>query len=321
MACPATVACLSSYAAKRAWRASGFAKKEKDGKLETEARLSLGAITGESFTTADDWRRWWAASEAAFDPAKVAEKGEREGGTVIRRVQERGEYDIIEKLEKGDILVVSGQKDKTSDVLDLLKLPYTTLTRDQLVSKLPSLDPRAVLIYDCNSIPEKKLGAKEGAALAAFVERGGYLFTMDWLLTEALVPAFKDALQPGPMTQQQPFEAKIGPSKAAASHPYMRDVFPANPFEQAKMKWRFDMLCCTIKLSPRATALVECDELARKHQLPCVAATFRHGKGSVLHLIGHFIEQKDGSGDGFAMQQMLVNFIIEKQKFRALKGK
>ncbi len=298
-----------------------YGKKEKEARLESEARLALGAITGESFSTAGDWRRWWEANEAGFDPAKVAERKARDdGGTVIRRVAERGEYEFLERLEKGDILVVKGQMDTTEEVLDVLKLPYTLFSRSEVAAKLPSLDPKAVLVYNCDSIPQKKLGEKEAAALASFVERGGYLFTTDWVLTEAIVPAIKDALLPGPTTQQEPFEAKIAPSRAAATHPYMRDVFPANPFEHAKMKWRFDTLCCSIKLTPRATSLVECDELGKKHGAPCVAATFRHGKGAVLHMIGHFRQQKDGAGDGFAMQQMLVNFVVEKQKYRA-KGK
>jgi hypothetical protein len=294
--------------------------KKKEAKLETEARLALGAITGESFTNAGDWRRWWQANEAAFDPATVAERKASEGGTVIRRVQERGEYDLLERLGKGDIVVVKGQMDTTEEVLDVLKLPYTLISREEAAKKLPSLDPNVVLVYNCDSIPEKKLGDREAAALATFVERGGYLFTTDWCLREALAPALKDALVEGPTTQQQPFEAKIAASRAAATHPYMRDVFPASPFEQAKMKWHFDTLCCTIKPSPRAISLVECDELGKKYGTPCVAATFRAGKGAVLHLIGHFRQQKDGAGDGFAMQQMLVNFIVEKQKFRA-KGK
>lgn len=301
--------------------AERFAKKEKDAKLESEARLALSAITGQSFGTAGDWRRWWDQNEARFEPGAVAAadaKSDRDdGGTVLRRVRDRGEYDFLDKLEKGDIVVVKGQKDTMQEVLDILKLPYTLIGREEAVTKLSSLDPGAVFIYNCNSIPQKKLGDREAAALAAFVERGGYLLTTDWVLTEALVPAFKDALAPGPMTQPQPFESKISPSRAAATHPYMRDVFPANPFEQAKMKWRFDELCCTIKPSARAVSLVECEELGKKQGAPCVAATFRHGKGAVLHLIGHFREQKDGEGDGFAMQQMLVNFIVEKQKFRA----
>ena len=300
-----------------------FSKKKDDERLATEARLALCALTGESFGSAGDWRRWWEANEAAFDPTKVEEKKkarDEEGNTVLRRVEDRGEYGFLEKLEKGDIIVVRGKMDQCQEVLDVLKLPYTLITREEALSKLPTLDARPVIVYNCDSIPEKKLGPKDAAALAAWVERGGYLFTTDWVLTEAIIPAMKGPLEAGPMTQQQPFEAKIAPSRAAATHPYMRDVFPANPYEQAKMKWKFDTLCCTIKPGQGATSLVECDELGKKNGLPCVAATFRHGKGAVLHMIGHFRQQKDGAGDGFAMQQMLVNFIVEKQKFRA-KGK
>ncbi|HVY62105.1 MAG TPA: HEAT repeat domain-containing protein [Planctomycetota bacterium] len=293
-------------------------KKEKGGKLETEARRALGELTGESLTSAGDWRRWWEANEATFDPAGVAAKKARDEdvGTVVRRVEERGEGVYIERLAKGDIFVVAGRLDKTEQVLDSLKLPYTLWKREEAAGKLATLDPKAVLVYNCECDPSKTLRGPAAAALGSFVERGGYLFTSDWSLTEEVVPATGNCLLPGPVTQQQPFESKIALARGAASHPYMRDVFPENPFDAAKMKWHFDGSCCTIRTTPKSTALVECAELGQKYQTPVVAATFRYGKGSVLHVIGHFREQRDGAGDGFAMQQMLVNFIVEKQKFR-----
>lgn len=36
--------------------------------------------------------------------------------------------------------------------------------------------------------------------------------------------------------------------------------------------------------------------------------------GSVLHVMSHFRDQKSADGDGFALQQLLLNFIVEKQR-------
>ena len=40
----------------------------------------------------------------------------------------------------------------------------------------------------------------------------------------------------------------------------------------------------------------------------------------MLHVLSHFQKQRDESGDGFALQQMLLNFIVEKQAFRRRAG-
>ena len=42
--------------------------------------------------------------------------------------------------------------------------------------------------------------------------------------------------------------------------------------------------------------------------------------GSVLHVLGHFNKQKDPKGDGFALQQLLLNFVLEKQEARRTKA-
>lgn len=291
-------------------------RKEAESRLCGEARRALEGITGKALVSGGDWRRWWAENEKTFSPAPPGAAG---GDDVITRVRDRGEYDFIEKLEKGDVLVVAGENDKCEEVLDALKVPYELLTRAEAKKRMPALDPKSVVVFNCEGdIEGGALRGDDAKALAAFVERGGYLFTSDWALEEELTTALPGYVSVVRQMEQE-IEVKIAPARGAEKHPLLRDVFPENPYAAAGMKWKIDNLAETFKCAPgKALPLVESEELVQKGGgSPTVAATFRHGKGAVLHVLGHFHMQGDASGDGFALQQLLVNFIVEKQKFRA----
>ena len=90
-----------------------------------------------------------------------------------------------------------------------------------------------------------------------------------------------------------------------------------------------DGRCHLMKLGRGATALIESPQLAKKTGNGIVAVTFQFSSGrvatgakpkmtigSVLHVLGHFEKQKDPKSDGFALQQILLNFVLEKQEAR-----
>ncbi len=294
-------------------------EKKREGRLHQEAARALEGITGQTFTSAGDWRRWWEANEKAFDPEATAKKraaGE-DTNTVLRRVAERGDSEAIEKLVEGDIFVVGGESDTCEDVLRALKLPFTPVRRGQAAASLQGLPATAVLVFNCEGTDGAALRGPDAGLLAEFVGRGGYLFTSDWGLIEEIQPAFPGTHTIGPMMPEDPFPVKIGPVRGAEKHPYLRDVFPENPFERARMSWTIDDSAYAIKVA-KAVPLVESADLGQKFGAPVVAATFRHGQGAVLHVMGHFKMQKDEKGDGYALQQLLVNFIVEKQKSRRM---
>lgn len=137
----------------------------------------------------------------------------------------------------------------------------------------------------------------------------------------------------------------IMPTAAGGKHPLMRDVFPATSWDASKFVWQLDNMSELIKiLSPEVTVLVESPDLKKQYNNGAVAVTFRwhNGRiatgagaskkqatgggenkpaepegGCVLHVLGHFKHQKDAdSGDHFALQQLLLNFILEKQHAR-----
>jgi len=321
-------ACAMKLCRARKWKTSiaplidrleRLEKKDAESRLVMEARRALEGITAQSFSSGGDWRRWWAEAEKSFTPGAGGEGAKEDG--VITRVRERGEYDFIEKLQKGDVLVVKGESDQCEDVLEAMKVPFTLLSRADAKKKLATLDPLSVLVYNCEGDLENGvLKGDEAKALGAFVEKGGYLFTSDWALMEELIPALPGYLSGVREMEDQEIEVKIAPARGVEGHALLRDVFPDNPYAAAKMTWKIDNLAETFKCAPgKAQPLVESAELLQKGGgSSTVAAYFRHGKGAVLHVLGHFHMQKDESGgDGFALQQLLVNFIVEKQKFRA----
>jgi len=295
-------------------------KKERDGRVYGEAQRSLEAITGEKISSSFEWRSWWKVHEDGFDPKKAAEQAGKSGGddmhTVLRRIDERGEKQFVDELKKGDIICVSGQFDHVDAVLDHLKLPYEKVDRKDFAQKAAKLDPHSILVFNCHNHDSERFTEAEIKRLAAFVEAGGYVFTSDWELRNVIEKAFTGYIGVGRETGEHEFP--ILPAKAAEKHPYLRDVFPENPFARARFKWKIDNVSYTVKIgkAQAVISLVESAQLGQMYGSPIVACTFRHGKGAVLHVLSHFERQQDESGDGFALQQLFVNFVIEKQKWR-----
>ena len=57
--------------------------KDADGLLATSVREALWELTGQSYETEDDWRKWWAVARAEFRP-RTGDVGAPPGGTTQR---------------------------------------------------------------------------------------------------------------------------------------------------------------------------------------------------------------------------------------------
>ena len=117
----------------------------------------------------------------------------------------------------------------------------------------------------------------------------------------------------------------------------LRDVFPLSSFELAGFRWTMDETCHLMQPIAGVTTLVTSPEVERTYHSGDVAVTFRWdgapvlegGRpttgpempvgGAVLHVISHFDLQQDASLDKFALQQLLLNFILEKQRENSLR--
>jgi hypothetical protein len=230
--------------------------------------------------------------------------------TVQERIKSRGEAKYLSGLQAEDILVVAGSYDAVEYVLKFLNIPYRITTKRGLERVV--LRPEMVLIFNCDSKPvSRALGKK----LAAFTLEGGYIFSSDWELHNTLQIAFPQALSKKTSTSGQ--RVRISAAPKFKFHPYLRDVFMTGYgiTESTALYWQVDGASDFPKfLSKKVIPLVVSKKLEPYGSSGCIAFAYPHGRGAVLHVLSHFTSQADPKGDGFALQQMLANFIIEKQK-------
>jgi hypothetical protein len=281
--------------------------------------------------------------------AEDAKDAKEEMRTLVRkRIEKRGDGSLL-RIDEGDIVVVKGAYDQVEDVLDALKVPHTKIKRTSLPTY--ALRSHQVLILNCDGKP---LPPACIARVRAFVGAGGYLFTSDWELSAVLARAFPKAVSVSKRIDES--EVGISPVTAHASHPYLRDVFPRSPYRATKFRWKVDAASDLQRKflgTGLVVPLVFSRELQKKEGVGVVAFTFRcrggqifgasvrkkkntkkkrvvtgrakkapsrkileRRGGSVLHVLGHFVAQADPKGDGFALQQLLLNFVVEKQRLR-----
>ncbi len=311
--------------------------RPQEASLGREINGALVGITGMELNGAGEWKSWWKDHKTGWKPSDKAEaKAQGEGETSVDRLRKLRPEDAhtIERLSDDDVIVVKGHSDQIEQVLAAIKIHHKEIAAEEL--KNTKLDPKSILVLNCNS-RNNPYGEAEFAKIRDFVDRGGYLFTSDWQLEFLMSKVF-----PGSIT----LDKKIGkdnlivPIRPApgCKHPFLRDVFPMTTWDQDKFVWHMDGHSELIKiLSPGVTTLIESPELQGKFQNAAVGVTFRWhnnavvtgqggktatgGKGPeapqggcVLHVLGHFKHQKDkNSGDHFALQQLLLNFFLEKK--------
>ncbi len=255
----------------------------------------------------------------------------------------------VARLRGDDVLVVRGNWDVIDEVLDDLGIPYRRVARKRLASE--RLDPeRQVVVIGCGGHAFPRRAVEK---LRDFVREGGYLFTSDYGLTQVLEPAFPGAASKAGSSGFTELDVAIGPAAGAGESSVARhllhDVFSARREGVPPPRWKVDPSSYTIAPGPETTVLVESAELAKSLGHGAVAVTFRRDAssprrgrrrgrgderpstggarwasaerrtahdlrgGAVLHVIGHFAKQRNADGDGFALQQLFLNFLDERQ--------
>lgn len=201
-------------------------------------------------------------------------------------------------------------------------------------------------------IPAKYvLGEKGIAKIKKYVEAGGYLFAEDWCMEDFVEKAFGDYVTHGSIRTKDE-AVPVLPKAGAASHPYLRKIFFKPPREirgtvteteldKVAHKWKIDKETRTIKVKDpsKVVTLLTSPDLAKSSQGDdAVAVTFEvtPGKsspkgiatapeisqdrrkmvgGRVLYVLSHFGKQ-DSQEDEFALQNLLVNFLVEANERR-----
>jgi hypothetical protein len=211
------------------------------------------------------------------------------------------------RLDPRRVLVVKGEFDHVEQVFDLLGIGHDTLGHDELANA--PLPPDAVLVVDCGRAP---LGEAAAARVRAFVRAGGFLVTTDWGLENVIERALPGAIASlhrggaGPSTDNEVLRLRL----AAPAHPLVRGVRGA----AAGAAWWVEDRAYGVKVldAARVTVLVESPELQRRWGHGALAVTWAEGSGRVLHLVGH-AWQKEGNLRGtFAIQRLLLNFLVER---------
>ena len=281
------------------------------------------------------------------------------GGTVaeVIKLNRHSDYENLKKGRAEDIVVVEGIFDRIQEILAKLEIPHTLIKQGDLVKY--DLSKCMVLAINCTGEVKKadgtpgeftNYGADTIAKIRNFVARGGYLFTEDWNLKHILEPAFPGYLKVGGMTGSKAEDFAIFPAKGMNSHPLLKDAFirykesgesgqtSAEIEEKLDYTWHVDELSYPIDYDKsRVTLLAESPDFGKKYKFPAVVVTFFYSGGDkdvhtgstyydiakvkggrVLHVLSHFGKQKT-KGDEYALQNMLLNFMIEAGDRRTLK--
>lgn len=319
-------------------------KLEKDQsrtRLVREVNGALAQLTGQDLSVSQDWKNFWDAHRAEFvEKTPAVDDGNshtKDTNAIDRLKRERpGDARTMERLREDDVVVIKGKSDKVEEVLDALKLKHVEHERSEFDSV--ELDPeRQVLILNCAS--KEYLSEAGIAKVREFVAKGGYLFSSDWELRNTLAKAFPEVVEFLKDAGKESLKVTIKADPQNANHPLLRDVFPLGTWTESQFTWTIDSHSHLVKPNPALQVLVESPQLGDALGSNIVAFCFGYtadggqarpmtgGGGSssrrkqqksgvVLHVLSHFKNQKDASGDGFALQQLLLNFIVEKQEIR-----
>lgn len=298
-------------------------------RLQREINGALSNLTGEDLTVGEDWQNWWSSHENDFSPKGEDGKTAERGNLLDRMAKDRpAELKTLTRMKGGQLVVVKGN-DKVQLALKALDLKYEEVERPELEKM--KLDPvNQIVLLNC---PGSKSFSEEGIQqIRKFVAEGGYLFCSDWELGKTLAKAFPEACQ---FLKESPRgdtkDVKIFPFPQGAEHPLMRDVFPLNTFTTAGFAWKLEGRSHLAKMTPGIVPLISCPDIkdqgttmvaftfaftAKQGGRPVTGSAIKKLKrppGQVLWVSSHFKLQKDPEGDGYALQQLLLNFILEKQ--------
>ncbi|MFC1706254.1 hypothetical protein ACFL59_05435 [Planctomycetota bacterium] len=389
-------------------------KKRRKSDLLIHVERSLERLTGAECGPAHAWRGWWEPRREKGLPERTG--GSNTGTVVDRldpyssKVLEKMEAKHVLVLtchcvpEKGEH---QHDFDHVENLLSRMNTPHTIVRRKEFEkASYKGLREAWVLLINCTMVenhcvnPNHKAGAKTtmrmhqcdgpGAhkivnhslsdiavkKIKDFVERGGYLFTEDWVLYELLEKAWPaliasypkytaDPQNPQPKKYLPEMTIDVVPGRGETSNPMMRGIWQKESKQQSgdgesgggtvsrepppppepddllgKHKWVIDEDSPAIVAKDRTTVRVlMASPQLKDHQMSKgndgVVVTFfpaaqsakkrsgdpagrylgreRLNGGRVLHVISHFGRQVSQE-DEFAMQRLLVNFILEANR-------
>ena len=288
------------------------------------------------------------------DGVAAVESGTRTN--VLERMKRRRPEDLrtIERLDKDSIVVVEGDYDQVQDVLAALKIPCEVIADTALDAY--ALDPvRQVLVLNCDGEPKsaaavekvREFVARGGYLFSSDWEltniliksfpnlaRSGGRRSAEHVVEiqpcggSAAHPLLRDVLPLSPWERAgKRMTWKVdGASEFTQSHEAILVLVEAPELTPI---YGTPAVAITFGLDaagrPIGGTFVPPPPRPRTGDGGAGGTKARKGgaeraverlPGRVLHVISHFQHQADASGDGFALQQLLLNFVLEKQAAR-----
>jgi hypothetical protein len=207
----------------------------------------------------------------------VREKLEREDEENIR---------ILNGLKMNDVVVVEGDYDHIDLVMESLKIPFTRLDAKSL--NRVTLEPHQTVFVNCaGSFPKGAIHK-----LAAFVQQGGQLITTDWALLHVIEQAFPNTIAYSKKpTADDVVRIEVVDKKDSLMSGFLD--------EKADPVWWLEGSSYPISIlnKEKVKVLIRSKELKERYGEEAVVVSFRHGKGTVYHMISHFYLQRTETRD------------------------
>lgn len=181
------------------------------------------------------------------------------------------------QAQREQIIEVKGKWDDSGHVLKAFGLGCSKVPPEQLNKY--DLSKSKILIVDCaGNVPQDGLDA-----INKFVRGGGYLLTTDWALEGCLQKAVPGFIE---WNGDNTSETRVVDAYLKTDDPILtQGTVP-------RAHWKLDRKCQLMRIIKPARVEVLAASVQLKTDdsqgLGNLAATFRFGKGKVLHLVGHF---------------------------------
>lgn len=217
----------------------------------------------------------------------------------------------LDDLEPDDILVVGGSFDHIEKVLDALRIKYVKKNPWGLFApKLEDFSSYKLVFWNCGESIGRQRITTLGKRLKKFVRDGGYLFTTDWGVANVIVPAFPGYLKTNGNRAHLPeMVLPIQPNRSARDHPLLEGVF----HKSVQGKWWLEQASFDVAVGKKdaVTVLIESPMLRDTfNRSPAVAVTFHHGRGRVLHTMGHYYQEAGNLAGTLSAHRLALNFVL-----------
>ena len=219
---------------------------------------------------------------------------------------------------KNQLLVVDGQYDHMENVLTALRVPFTRADPISLIQPgRMDLSRFKVIFWNCGDMLPEGMMRRFRPRLREWIDDGGYLFTTDWAIAQVISPMFQTqvATSGGAKALDAELVLHIEPTRKHANHPLLKGVF----LRGARGQWWLERASFDIIVRDRRAVdvLIHAPQLERSHRRdPAVAVTFKHGRGRVLHVLGHYYQEAGNLAGTIASHRLALNFVMMRMAGR-----